>query len=98
MALWPKRYWYNITRNAKVFLTENLSQDDPYLLYCALHSGLNTVIVSRDLMRSHLFLLKNPQHKRLFNRWLTQSRYELLHVGDDGKVVFKVSLKLLVVS
>lgn len=90
----PRHNWQYVKQNATVFLTNNISQDDPYTLYCGLHSGLNTIIVTRDFMRSHLYLLKDKHNKLLFNRWLKQSRYHLLHVAADN-VFFKVCLTLL---
>lgn len=91
MERFPKRNWSFIAKNSTVFLINNISQDDPYLLYCGLHSGINTIIVTRDLMRSHLYLLKDKQHKLLFCRWLTQSRYHLVH-ADENKAIFKVCI------
>ncbi|GJQ77399.1 hypothetical protein Trydic_g20801 [Trypoxylus dichotomus] len=91
----PKKNWSFVKRNATVFLVDDISQDDPYILYCGLHSGPNTIIVSRDLMRSHLYVLKDKYYKLLFHRWLTQSRYHLLH-ANEGKVSFKVPLPYMI--
>ncbi|KAK9723298.1 Protein-only RNase P [Popillia japonica] len=95
MERFPKRNWSFIAKNSTVFLINNISQDDPYLLYCGLHSGINTIIVTRDLMRSHLYLLKDKQHKLLFCRWLTQSRYHLVH-ADENKAIFKKPLPYMI--
>lgn len=57
------------------FYSKALFQDDPYLLYCALKSGKNTTVVTRDLMRNHKFVLKNRKYKVLFDRWLTQRQF-----------------------
>lgn len=92
MKKWPKRNLDVIYSKASVFLTENLSQDDPYLLYCALHCGLNTIIISKDLMRSHLYLLKNAYYRSLFKRWLSQNLYQISFVDKNGRITFKVSL------
>lgn len=89
MAKWY--LWPRINQKATTFLTDNLSQDDPYLLYAALHSGINTKVISRDMMRSHLYLLKDHRHKRIFNRWLSENRYELQHVSQNGRVILKVN-------
>lgn len=90
MKKWPKKYWDIITDKATVFLTENISQDDPYLLYCALNSGQDTIVVSRDLMRGHKFLLKNRRHKLLFERWLNESQYLLIRINKRGAPIFNV--------
>lgn len=91
MSSFPKQNWSYITSHADVFLTESLSQDDPYLLYCALSSGVNTIMVSRDLMRGHIFRLRDPIKKILFNRWLTQCQHQLVYVTAQGKTFFRVS-------
>lgn len=89
MSNWPKSNWKYVLKHSTVFLTQNLSQDDPYLLYCALNSGKDTIIVTRDLMRGHKFLLKSPKLKVLFNRWLMQRQYQLLTVNALGKPIFR---------
>ncbi|XP_044748737.1 mitochondrial ribonuclease P catalytic subunit isoform X2 [Coccinella septempunctata] len=89
MKSWPQKQWRFISSNALVFLTQNISLDDPYLLYCALHCGKDAILVSRDLMRSHLFALKDPKNKIRFTRWLEQRQFQVTHVRNDGKVLFK---------
>ncbi|CAG9861360.1 unnamed protein product [Phyllotreta striolata] len=89
MKQWPRDNWSFINQNATVFLTNNISQDDPYLLYCALNSGKNTIIVTRDLMRSHKFLLKETKLRILFNRWLSQRQYQLVKVTAEGNPFFR---------
>ncbi|VEN35039.1 unnamed protein product [Callosobruchus maculatus] len=89
MNKWPKQNWGYVNENATVFLTQNISQDDPYLLYCALQSGQNTVIVTRDLMRSHRFLLESPNLKKNFNRWLNQRQWQLVRVDEQRGPIFR---------
>lgn len=89
MNQWHKENWNYITQNSTVFLTKNISQDDPYLLYCALNSGKDTIIVTRDLMRGHKFLLKDPKLRILFNKWLSQRQYQLMKVTGPGKPIFR---------
>jgi len=90
MTKWPKKHWSYITNHSTVFLTENISQDDPYLLYCALHAGKDTIIVTKDLMRGHKHVLKERKYKTLFNRWLSQRQYFLSHIDEQNKVTFRV--------
>nr|CAH7762887.1 unnamed protein product [Callosobruchus chinensis] len=90
MNKWPRKNWGYVTENATVFLTQNISQDDPYLLYCALQSGQNTIIVTRDLMRSHKFMLKSPSLKNNFNRWLNQRQWQLIRVDDHRGPIFRI--------
>lgn len=97
MNKWPKKNWNYVLQNSSTFLTENLSQDDPYLLYCALHSGKDTIIVTRDLMRGHKFLLREVHLKTLFERWLAQRQHFLLYVKNDGTPVFKVTFNKITI-
>lgn len=89
MMRWPKNSWNYVTKNASIFLTQNISEDDPYFLYCALNSGKNTIVVTKDLMRGHKFLLKSPKFKILFNRWLSQRQYQLQTIDELGKPIFR---------
>lgn len=47
------------------------------MLYAALHGGPGTLLVSRDLMRQHLFRLGDARLQELFGRWrhLHQEEY-----------------------
>ncbi|KAM3850591.1 mitochondrial ribonuclease P catalytic subunit [Diretmus argenteus] len=69
----PSRFWdkHNmsaIQQKAHCFFTENLSEDDPFLLYATLHSGNHCLFVSRDLMRDHKACLPHGD-ARLFFKW-----------------------------
>ncbi|KAJ8957902.1 hypothetical protein NQ318_001898 [Aromia moschata] len=55
-----------------------------------LNSGKDTVIVTRDLMRGHKFLLRSPRHKILFNRWLCQRQHQLLRVDSRRGPIFRI--------
>ncbi|XP_043470412.1 mitochondrial ribonuclease P catalytic subunit [Leptopilina heterotoma] len=69
--------WSNmnyIKRNAKIFLMDNSSHDDPHLIYATLYGGMNTCFLSGDLMRQHKTLLpKNMQ--KLFKLWQLSHQY-----------------------
>ncbi|XP_063229230.1 mitochondrial ribonuclease P catalytic subunit isoform X6 [Bacillus rossius redtenbacheri] len=89
MAKWPRDTMNYVYRNAQVFLAHNLSQDDPFLLYAAMHGGLGTGFVSRDLMRSHVFLLKDAALKSSFRRWQQQHQYQIMYIEKNGNVKMK---------
>lgn len=89
MKRWPSINWDYITANSTVFLTQNISQDDPYLLYCALSSGEDTILVTNDLMRQHKFRLNSRKYKMLFSRWLTQRQYQIKTVTAKFRPVFR---------
>ncbi|XP_039992805.1 mitochondrial ribonuclease P catalytic subunit [Xiphias gladius] len=70
----PSRSWERhnmnlIQQKAYCFFTENISEDDPFLLYAALHSGNHCQFVSRDLMRDHKACLPDGATRRLFFKW-----------------------------
>ncbi|XP_032679949.1 mitochondrial ribonuclease P catalytic subunit isoform X2 [Odontomachus brunneus] len=58
-----------IQQNAFVFCTDNLSNDDPYLLYATLASGEKAMFISSDLMRQHKHLLDDKHLQQVFKKW-----------------------------
>lgn len=66
---WDRRNMNLLQQKAHCFFTENISEDDPFLLYAALHSGNHCRFVSRDLMRDHKACLPDGATKRLFFKW-----------------------------
>ncbi|XP_041667918.1 mitochondrial ribonuclease P catalytic subunit [Cheilinus undulatus] len=70
----PSRFWERcnmdlIRQKAHCFFTENISEDDPFLLYATLHSGNHCKFVSRDLMRDHKACLPDGATRQLFFKW-----------------------------
>ncbi|PSN53464.1 hypothetical protein C0J52_05155 [Blattella germanica] len=68
------------------------SQDDPFLLYAALYSGLGTYFVSKDLMRTHSYLLQNSALRSTFRNWRLQHQYQIKYITQTGKVHLKFPL------
>lgn len=66
---WEKRDMDAIRQKAQCFFTENISEDDPFLLYATLHSGNHCKFVSRDLMRDHKACLPDGATRQLFFKW-----------------------------
>ncbi|XP_011615155.2 mitochondrial ribonuclease P catalytic subunit isoform X1 [Takifugu rubripes] len=72
--LQPSRSWVRhdmnlVQQKAHCFFTENISEDDPFLLYATLFSGNHCRFVSRDLMRDHKACLTDAATRRLFFKW-----------------------------
>ncbi|XP_057714992.1 mitochondrial ribonuclease P catalytic subunit isoform X2 [Corythoichthys intestinalis] len=72
--LQPSRSWSRqnmnlIQQKAHCFFTDNISEDDPFLLYATLHSGNHCRFVSKDLMRDHKACLPDEATRRLFFKW-----------------------------
>uniref|UniRef100_A0A1A9VSH8 Mitochondrial ribonuclease P catalytic subunit n=1 Tax=Glossina austeni TaxID=7395 RepID=A0A1A9VSH8_GLOAU len=95
MNKWPKNSVQYVKDNASMFLADNLSQDDPFLLYAALKSGPNTDIFSRDLMRQHAYLL-GSELKYIFRQWQQQHQYSLVTKTASGRIVIKEPTRHLV--
>lgn len=74
MKRWPGFIKRVESNNGQVFLTENLSQDDPFFIYAALKSGPNCSIFSRDLLRTHAHQL-GPELGAIFRRWQRIHQY-----------------------
>ncbi|XP_072221773.1 mitochondrial ribonuclease P catalytic subunit [Leuresthes tenuis] len=66
---WDKQNMSLIQQKAHCFFTDNISEDDPFLLYATLHSGNHCRFVSRDLMRDHKACLPVGATRRLFFKW-----------------------------
>ncbi|KAJ8411758.1 hypothetical protein AAFF_G00153960 [Aldrovandia affinis] len=83
---WNRHHMRLIQEKAHCFFTENISEDDPFLLYAALHSGNHCNFVSRDLMRDHKACLPDISTRRLFFKW--QRGHQLvLNSFTPGKTV-----------
>uniref|UniRef100_A0A3P8RRM3 Mitochondrial ribonuclease P catalytic subunit n=1 Tax=Amphiprion percula TaxID=161767 RepID=A0A3P8RRM3_AMPPE len=88
--LWPSRSWdkHNmnlIQQKAHCFFTDNISEDDPFLLYATLHSGNHCRFVSRDLMRDHKACLPDGATRRLFFKW--QRGHQLVSIPSYDTII-----------
>ncbi|XP_022606724.1 mitochondrial ribonuclease P protein 3 [Seriola dumerili] len=79
---WERHNMNLIQEKAHCFFTDDISEDDPFLLYATLHSGNHCRFVSRDLMRDHKACLPDGATRRLFFKW--QRGHQLV---VDGLVV-----------
>ncbi|RUS84502.1 hypothetical protein EGW08_007741 [Elysia chlorotica] len=70
------RYISNIKRlNPKpaIYMTATTKADDSFFLYAALQSRKDTLIVSKDKLRDHKFLM-DPTLRPLFQQWLKKAQ------------------------
>lgn len=86
MLKWPRMD--RIHKVANTFFTQNLSQDDPFLLYAAIKSGLGTTFCSRDLMRGHAYLLGDDL-KPIFQKWRTSHQYMLITAKNEANTIIR---------
>nr|XP_023684545.1 mitochondrial ribonuclease P catalytic subunit isoform X1 [Paramormyrops kingsleyae] len=66
---WDRDHMTRVQQVAHCFFTDDISEDDPFLLYAALHSGNHCMFVSRDLMRDHKACLADGTTRCLFFKW-----------------------------
>ncbi|KAJ8290301.1 hypothetical protein GJAV_G00011110 [Gymnothorax javanicus] len=86
---WDRHHMSLIQKKAHCFFTDNISEDDPFLLYAALHSGNHCVFVSRDLMRDHKACLPSTALRRLFFKWQRGHQLVLENDSPGRKVCFQ---------
>uniref|UniRef100_A0A665W8A7 Mitochondrial ribonuclease P catalytic subunit n=1 Tax=Echeneis naucrates TaxID=173247 RepID=A0A665W8A7_ECHNA len=86
---WERRNMNLIQDKAHCFFTENISEDDPFLLYATLHSGNHCQFVSRDLMRDHKACLPDGATRRLFFKWQRGHQLVVDGHGAGGRVRFQ---------
>ncbi|XP_044729425.1 mitochondrial ribonuclease P catalytic subunit-like [Chrysoperla carnea] len=89
MSKWKNIHMSQILKTSTLYLVQNLSQDDPFLLYAAMHNGPKTGFVSRDLMRGHSYRLKDPNLKMLFRRWQNNVQHQLIYLDNQGNARVK---------
>ncbi|KAI5101964.1 mitochondrial ribonuclease P protein 3, partial [Silurus meridionalis] len=86
---WNRHDMNQIKQKAHCFFTENISEDDPFLLYAALHSGNHCNFVSRDLMRDHKACLPDSATRRLFFKWQRGHQLVLNNFIPGKKIRFQ---------
>uniref|UniRef100_A0A672SPG5 Mitochondrial ribonuclease P protein 3-like n=1 Tax=Sinocyclocheilus grahami TaxID=75366 RepID=A0A672SPG5_SINGR len=86
---WDRQNMSKIKQKAHCFFTENISEDDPFLLYAALHSGLHCNFLSRDLMRDHKACLSDSATRRLFFKWQRGHQLVISHYVPGKRVRFQ---------
>ncbi|CAB3244459.1 unnamed protein product [Arctia plantaginis] len=87
MLRWNKKTMDRIKFKTCSFLTDNLSQDDPFFITAAILSGPHTDIVSKDLLRGHKFNLKDDTLKQLFKRWQWQHQWMIFSTYQKGLII-----------
>lgn len=88
MTRWHKGYMDSIRSMADIYLIEDQSQDDPFLIWATFKSGMKAEFVSKDFMRNHTFKLRDPEMARLFKRWrLSRQKNPLIQIrGNQGNI------------
>lgn len=89
MLNWSQSTMRRLLKMTSYFFTDDLSQDDPYLITAAILSGPNTGIVSKDILRGHKFKLADMQLSRLFQRWQWENQW-MVFCGQNGEISIRV--------
>ncbi|XP_029807505.1 mitochondrial ribonuclease P catalytic subunit isoform X2 [Suricata suricatta] len=66
---WRKDEMKKLQKQASCFFADNISADDPFLLYATLHSGNHCKFITKDLMRDHKACLHDAKTQVLFFKW-----------------------------
>ncbi|NXG19967.1 MRPP3 ribonuclease, partial [Grallaria varia] len=66
---WKREIMNEMQNKADFFFAENISEDDPFLLYAALRSGKHCKFVTRDFLRDHKACLSDSVTRHLFRKW-----------------------------
>ncbi|XP_056402268.1 mitochondrial ribonuclease P catalytic subunit isoform X2 [Hyla sarda] len=66
---WIKEDIQRLQKCADCFFLDNISLDDPFLLYACLSSGSHCCFITGDLLRDHKACLPNTETQRLFLKW-----------------------------
>eukprot|EP00058_Branchiostoma_floridae_P025132 XP_002610622.1 hypothetical protein BRAFLDRAFT_65812 [Branchiostoma floridae] len=82
---WRRSDMDTIESLADLFLTDNVSKDDPYLLSATLSCGPHARFISGDFMRDHKALLDNFV-QRLFLKWLRGHQMKLLSISYGAPI------------
>ncbi|XP_074111812.1 mitochondrial ribonuclease P catalytic subunit [Cotesia typhae] len=83
MTKWSPKDMEFVRKNCYIFFAHDLSQDDPFLLYASLTSGMKTHFVSRDLMRQHKFLIQEEKAQQAFRHWQQCRQIFPIYVGTN---------------
>ncbi|XP_075047957.1 mitochondrial ribonuclease P catalytic subunit [Mixophyes fleayi] len=66
---WLKEDMRSLQKCADCFFLDNISLDDPFLLYACLSSGSHCCFLTRDLLRDHKACLPDTEMQHLFFKW-----------------------------
>ncbi|XP_053110562.1 mitochondrial ribonuclease P catalytic subunit isoform X2 [Hemicordylus capensis] len=90
---WHRDNLAAMQKKADFFFTENVSEDDPFLLYATLHSGSHCRFVTRDLLRDHKACLSDALTRRLFFKWQRGHQIVLSSYKPRKKITFEPVLR-----
>ncbi|XP_052750344.1 mitochondrial ribonuclease P catalytic subunit [Galleria mellonella] len=92
MLRWKNHQIQKLMNKTCSFFTEDLSQDDPFFITAAIWSGPHTDIVSKDLLRGHMFLMQDEKLKLIFRKWQWQHQW-MVFINKQGRIILQEPLR-----
>lgn len=86
---WRKDEMEKIQKQASCFFADDISEDDPFLLYATLHSGNHCKFITKDLMRDHKACLPDAKTQRLFFKWQQGHQLAIMNRFPGSKITFQ---------
>ncbi|XP_004399858.1 PREDICTED: mitochondrial ribonuclease P protein 3 isoform 1 [Odobenus rosmarus divergens] len=86
---WRKDEMKKVQKQARCFFADNISEDDPFLLYATLHSGDHCKFITKDLMRDHKACLRDAKTQRLFFKWQQGHQLAIVNRVAGSKITFQ---------
>ncbi|KAM6201225.1 mitochondrial ribonuclease P catalytic subunit isoform 2-T2 [Rhynchocyon petersi] len=86
---WRKDEMKKVQKQASCFFADNISEDDPFLLYATLHSGNHCKFITKDLMRDHKACLPDAKTRRLFFKWQQGHQLAITSRFPGSKLTFQ---------
>lgn len=80
---------WKIRKQASCFFADDISEDDPFLLYATLHSGNHCKFITKDLMRDHKACLPDAKTQRLFFKWQQGHQLAIMNRFPASKITFQ---------
>ncbi|KAL6076054.1 hypothetical protein STEG23_033569, partial [Scotinomys teguina] len=88
---WRKDEMEQVQKQAHCFFADNISEDDPFLLYATLSSGNHCKFITKDLMRDHKACLPDARTQHLFFKWQQGHQLAIMKGFKRSKVTFQKS-------
>lgn len=89
---WKKEEMEQVRKQAYCFFADNISKDDPFLLYATLNSGNHCKFITQDLMRDHKACLPDAHTQRLFFKWQQGHQLAIMKCSQRSKLTFQHTL------
>ncbi|XP_024407083.2 mitochondrial ribonuclease P catalytic subunit [Desmodus rotundus] len=88
-AQWKKNEMEEVQKLASCFFADNISEDDPFLLYATLHSGNHCKFITKDLLRDHKACLPDAKTQHLFFKWQQGHQLAITNRFPGSKITFQ---------